>query len=212
MVVDIVVPLAVVLLTLLGGWFVTTRVTDRWDQIKRRREIDLTAAQDFQQLYGEFFAIWKAWNTVARHHLEIKNSAEAAWDCLNRAANVEGRVEALLAKISAERELTEHDIAALGGVRQGFQSIRLAIKKKEPLNWWASEVPEYAAFKGLAAYTSRLIGTSSGSRRAPAIAIAAANFRQITSNKHEKSWVKAARELGVFGIDQLKSETFQADS
>lgn len=76
-VVDVIIPLATVLLTLMGGWLVTTRVTDRWDQVKRRREMDLAAAQDFQRFYGEFFSIWKAWNTVARQNIAISDGGEA---------------------------------------------------------------------------------------------------------------------------------------
>jgi hypothetical protein len=64
--------------TLAGGWFVTTRVADHWDQIKKRRELDLAAAGDFQRLYGEFFSVWKAWDSISRRKLEIKDSAEAA--------------------------------------------------------------------------------------------------------------------------------------
>jgi hypothetical protein len=154
MVTGVIVPLVAVVLTLTGGWLVTTRVTDRWDRIKRRREMDLAAAQDFQHLYGEFFAIWKVWNSVTQRNPEISDAAEAAWNCLNRATDVEGRLEALLAKISAERRLSRDDINALGALRQGFQSIRHAIKKKEPLAWWESETEAYAALKGLAALCS----------------------------------------------------------
>ncbi|MEV6180561.1 hypothetical protein, partial [Streptomyces sp. NPDC052015] len=47
-------------------WLVTTRVTDYWDRVKKDREMYLAAAQDFQRLYGEFFAIWKTWSTLNR--------------------------------------------------------------------------------------------------------------------------------------------------
>jgi hypothetical protein len=194
---EILIPLATAAVTLAGGWFVTTRVADHWDQIKKRRELDLAAAADFQRLYGEFLSVWKAWDSISRHKLEIKDPAETAWDCLNRAADVEGRVEALLARISAEHELSEDDIDALGGVRQGFQSLRGAIKRNEPLEWQSSDSKDYLAFKGLAAYTSRLLGASSGSKRAPDSATAAANFRDITSNRHELMWVKTANRLGL---------------
>ena len=158
MIAGILIPLGTAVVTLAGGWFVTTRVADHWDQIKKRRELDLAAAGDFQRLYGEFFSVWKAWDSISRRKLEIKDSAEAAWECLNRAAEIEGRVEALLARISAEHELSTDDIDALGAMRQGFQSLRGAIKRNEPLEWRSSEAKPYLAFKGLAAYTSRLLG------------------------------------------------------
>ncbi len=194
---EILIPLATVVVTLAGGWFVTTRVADHWDQVKKRREMDLAAAADFQRFYGEFFSVWKAWDSISRHKLEIKDPVGTTWDCLNRAAEVEGHVEALLARISAEHELSEDDIDALGGVRQGFQSLRGAIKRNEPLEWRSSEAKEYLAFKGLAAYTSRLLGTSSSFKRAPDNAMAAANFRKITSNRHELKWVETADRLGL---------------
>lgn len=197
MIAEIPIPLATVVVTLAGGWFVTTRVADHWDQVKKRREMDLAAAADFQRFYGEFFSVWKAWDSISRHKLEIKDPVGTTWDCLNRAAEVEGHVEALLARISAEHELSEDDIDALGEVRQGFQSLRGAIKRNEPLEWRSSEAKEYLAFKGLAAYTSRLLGTSSSFKRAPDNAMAAANFRKITSNRHELKWVETADRLGL---------------
>ena len=197
MIAEILIPLATAVVTLAGGWFVTTRVADHWDQIKKRREMDLAAAADFQRLYGEILAVWKVWDSISRHKLEIKDPAGTAWDCLNRAAEIEGHVEALLARISAEHELCENDIDALGGIRQGFQSLRGAIKANEPLEWRSSEAKEYLAFKGLAAYTSRLLGTSPSFKRAPDNAVAAANFRKITSNRHERMWVETADRLGL---------------
>jgi hypothetical protein len=195
MIATVVVPLVAVVLTLAGGWLITTRVSDHWDQVKRRRETDLAAAEEFQRLYGEIFAVWKIWNAIPERKIEIKDSAEARWDCLKRTADIEGRVEALLAKISAERELSPKDKAALGAVRQGFQSLRNAIEKDEPLPWWGSEVEPYAAFKDLAVYTSGLLSASSISKRNPSRDDAAKTFRQITSNKHEKSWVQTAQDL-----------------
>ncbi len=47
--------------TLIGlgvGWLVGQRLTYQWNLRQKQREMDLAAAQDLQQLYGEFFAIW----------------------------------------------------------------------------------------------------------------------------------------------------------
>jgi hypothetical protein len=189
------VPLVVVILTLAGGWLVSTRVSDHWDQIKRRRESDQLAAEEFQRLYGKFFAAWKSWDAISRPDFEINEPKGAAWDCLWRATEIEGGVEALLAKISAERHLTADDVDVLGSVRQGFQSLRGAIKKNERLPWWGSEAEQYAAFKELTIYTTRLLGTPSDGKRTPTAAEAAASFREITSNKHEKVWPQAAKRL-----------------
>jgi len=65
------------------------------------------------------------------------------------------------------------------------------------LEWRSSEAKEYLAFKGLAAYISRLLGTSSNFKRAPDNVMAAANFRKITSNRNELMWVETADRLGL---------------
>jgi hypothetical protein len=205
MITSIVVPLAAVALTLTGGWFVTTRVSYHWDQIKRRREMDLASAEEFQRLYGEFFAVWKTWNAVALHQIKVDDSSVVAWDCLKRTADIGGRVESLLAKISAERKLSQDDIDVLGAVRQGFKSIRSVIKKGEPLPWWGSEVESYLAFKSLAVYTSGLLGTSSTSKHSPSSDVAVENFRQITSNKHEKSWQQTGQKIRSIGTSPTSS-------
>ena len=61
----IVASLVAVLATLLGGWFVTTQVTDRWDQKKKNREMIQAAAHDFERFDGEVIGIWKTWNALS---------------------------------------------------------------------------------------------------------------------------------------------------
>jgi hypothetical protein len=208
MISTVVVPLVAVVLTLAGGWLVSTRVSDHWDQIRRLRESDLAAVEEFQRLYGEFFAVWKTWDAFLNGELKLSDPAGAAWDCLRNSAEIEGRVEALLAKISAERELSDDDINVLGAVRQGFQSLRGAIKKEERLPWLGSEVEPYTAFKALAVYTARLLGTPSNSKNSPSNATATENFRGITSNRHENCWPQTAQQLGLLG-DTSKLGTYQ---
>ena len=112
---SVVVSLVTVATTLGGGWLVTTRITDHWDQIKKNREMNLTAANDFQRLYGEVVAIWKTWNALRGDYMAAFTPPEQAkWDCLLRATAAEGEIESLLAKLSAERILSSEDIAVLG--------------------------------------------------------------------------------------------------
>ncbi len=116
---SVIVSLVSVLTTLGAGWFVTTRITDHWDQVKKNRELNLTAARDFQRLYGEAIAIWKAWNAMkGSHTAPFAPPQNARWDCLLRATAMEGEVESLLAKVAAERVLSDGNIAMLGGLRQ----------------------------------------------------------------------------------------------
>jgi hypothetical protein len=65
---------------------------------------------------------------------------------------MEGGMEALLTKVSAEYILSDETVDALGALRQGFQSLRSAIQRQETLNWWGAEMPDYAAFKSLTTY------------------------------------------------------------
>lgn len=126
--------LATVAATLSGGWLVTTRVTDYWDRVRKNRELNLAAANDFQRLYGEAVAIWKTWNGLNGYYTAAFAPPEdAKWTCLLRATAVEGQLESLLAKVSAERFLSRDDIAVLGGLRQAFKSLRRAIRADRPI-------------------------------------------------------------------------------
>lgn len=191
------IPLMAVAITLGGGWLVTTRVTDRWDKVKKRREMDLAAASEFQRLYGEFFAAWKSWNSAQGYLATTRPSTEIVWECLKRAAATEGGIEALLAKVASERFLSQDDIDVLGGVRQGFQALREAIRAEQALAWHASNIEQYSALKGLCAYVSGLLANSPQQKQAPDSALAAANFQHITDNKHERMWIQTARRLNL---------------
>lgn len=189
------VPLLTVAVTLAGGWLVTVRVTDRWEQVKKSREMDLAAAQDFQRLYGEFVAIWKTWNSLTDGHTPVTTPEHVGWGCLERATAAEGQIEALMAKLAAERFLTENDIDMLGGVRQAFKVVRRSIKRGEAVGWRSSGAEPYMAIKSLSAATSVLLNTAPRTRGRPSAAVAARNFKEITDNRHEASWIDTARRF-----------------
>lgn len=188
-------PLITVAVTLGGGWLVTTRVTDRWEQVKKIREMDLAAAQDFQRLYGEFVAIWKTWNSLTDGHTPITTPEHVGWGCLERATAAEGQIEALMAKLAAERFLTEDDIDMLGGVRQAFKVVRRSIKRGEAIGWWSSGAEPYMAIKALSVAMSVMLSTAPRTKGRPSAAVAARNFNGITDNRHETSWINTARRL-----------------
>ncbi|MFB6628370.1 hypothetical protein ACFCWY_00585 [Streptomyces sp. NPDC056362] len=193
-------PLLTVVATLGGGWLVTTRVTDRWDQVKKQREMGLSAAQDFQRLYGEFVAIWKTWNALTSHHTPVTTPEHSGWSCLERATAAEGATEALMAKLAAERLLNDDEIDVLGGVRQAFKVVRRTIERGEPLGWGASGVAPYAALKSLSAALSVLLSSPSRGKGRPTAARAARAFAEITDNRHEMSWIATAR--GITSADR----------
>ncbi|MGW5640115.1 hypothetical protein [Streptomyces sp. NPDC003832] len=188
-------PLLTVAVTLGGGWLVTTRVADRWEQVRKNREMDLAAAQDFQRLYGEFVAVWKTWNALTSGHTPVTTPQHVGWACLERATAAEGQIEALMAKLAAERFLTEDDIDMLGGVRQAFKVVRRSIRQGRPIGWGSSAAEPYKAIKTLSAATSVLLNTAPRSRSRPSAAVAARNFMGITDNRHESSWIDTAQRL-----------------
>jgi hypothetical protein len=191
----IIVPIATALLTLAGGWLITTRVSDHWQGVQQRRESGLAAAAEFQRLYGEFFAVWKVWNATMRYRDQMPpEPPDLVWNLLSRAAAMEAGVEALLTQVSATHVLTEPEIAAFGALRQGFQQLRTAMQRRQMLDWWGSDVPDYLAFKDLATFASQFFGRPR-TAALPSGAAAANNFRAITSNRFERRWVAEAQRL-----------------
>jgi hypothetical protein len=198
---NIVSPLLAVVVTLGGGWFITTRVTDRWDKIKKRREMDLASAQDFQRLYGEFCATWKSWDTSLQHPTTVGPSTDRAWECLEHATAIEGEIEALLAKVAGERFLSEDDVDVLGAVREGFQTLRKAIREGESLADRKSRF-EYSVFKGVCVYTSHLLGSSPHEIDLPDRTVSVKSFLGITSPEQEERWIQTAKRLNLVSDDK----------
>jgi hypothetical protein len=60
--INAVTPIVAVLITLVAGWLIGQRVTDRWEHTRKRRELDMSALAELYRCYGEFNAVWKAWN------------------------------------------------------------------------------------------------------------------------------------------------------
>jgi phage terminase small subunit len=168
-----------VVLGSLLAWIVGKRVTEVWDERRRRRESDLTALAMFYQAYGEFFATWKLWNAHKRFGREpagglarLQSPDDVQWTLLERAAGVEGGFEALLVKLVSERNLDETDRTMLGCFREAYQMLREAIRKNTKLGWQASAADQgteqrsastvepatgaeqYRAFKELAEYVA----------------------------------------------------------
>ncbi|MBH0774719.1 hypothetical protein [Nocardia bovistercoris] len=191
------VSLLTVLSTLVGGWLVSTRIADHWDQIKSRRDGNLAAARDFQVLYGELIATWKTWNNLVGARASAAAALESArWDCLQRATAAEGAIEALVAKLAADRPLTDAQIDQLGALRQAFKIVRRAIGSDKPVPWSSSSSEPYLALKKLSAATSVLLTTPSGTGERPDSARAVRAFLRITDNRHERNWLTTAAALG----------------
>jgi hypothetical protein len=192
-------PIVAVLITLIAGWLIGQRVTDRWEQARKWRKLDLSALEELYRCYGEFYAVWKAWNSYSDANHPSDAPSDTPWELLLRAAAAEGSVEALLAKIVTERKLNPKEIDALGSLRQAYRGLRHAIRRGKPLAWSRSANPDYTAFKGLQTLVAELLTRSSEKR--PATAEAARNFARVTSNEYEQMFTDIAVKAGVFFPD-----------
>ena len=165
------------------GWLVGLSVAAKWAFYQKRRELDLAAAHELYELYGEFFAIWKLWNqyrTLGKQdrngdeqvlprvdedqplrnpeRLKLLKRVSYAYDprleLLERVSNAEGRMEALFIKIASEKSLKHEEWCEFGKFRQAFQRLRNRIQHNESLGWRSSEDPEYLTFKRLACFVA----------------------------------------------------------
>lgn len=170
----------------------TARITDRWDRIKKLREFDLQAVNEFHRLYGDFFSTWKSWDSLHSGSLRGQKNNDLVWQCQNRAAQIDGNIESLLVKVSAERSLTADEVSALAATRQAFQQLRKAIENDRPLNWWAADLAEYSAFKSLATITSCILSATPRGVESPKSVDAARTLRTLTDNDLEETWVEVA--------------------
>lgn len=174
--------LSVTLIVLLAGWLVGQRLTYQWNLRQKRRESDLATAADLQRLYGDFFAVWKQWNPAAGGGDEAYRR-----DLLRRASDGEGLLERVLVKLATERRLSAGDREALGQFRHAYKQLRYAIDKDKKLGWHFDAHPEYLAFKRLGAAVALIVHREPGRAEVtPDEAFTA--LRDITSNRHSKTW------------------------
>jgi hypothetical protein len=153
--------------SLLVGSSLGQRLTARWDDRKKRRELELAALSEFYRLYGDFFAVWKAWETYKPRpgRTFIRPEAGTAWQLLERACAVEGGFESLLVKVALEHDLCDAQIVKLARFRQGHQSLREAIREDRRLDWRAQPglgdaSDKYSAFKLLATSFAALLASA----------------------------------------------------
>lgn len=133
-----------VVLTACLAWFVGTRITYGWDEVKRQRESDLAALKLFYECYGKFFAAWKMWDVYLKASKPPTRSFPAAdptaWSLLRDAEVAEGGFESILVKLASEYATNERDRLLLASFRQGTQSLREAMRGGKALGWKAQPV------------------------------------------------------------------------
>jgi hypothetical protein len=172
--------------TLVAGALALTvgaALTVFWNIRQKQRELDLSTAESFHALYGEFFAIWKLWNYLLADPCDERRR----WELLTRACAAESGIEAILGKLAAQRCLSDEAQRDLARFRQGFQTLRQRIRDREKLDWGHSTHPQYVAFKDLASRVAALIH-SGGGRPTRAATKRARNWGEITSSEFEGTW------------------------
>lgn len=182
---------------LLAVW-VGKRVSHLWAVRQKQREIELTALNEVYRLYGEFISLRRLWNQYKKPgYPHLRPPADSSWQFLERAADLEARMEAVLIKVAAERTLCNckgADIDRLGLLRQAFQSLRQRIRDNEPVSWGYSDHEEYVELKSQASRLAAMLLSDAPSAR-PSAKIALKQIMDITDNRHEKRWQEvSARE------------------
>lgn len=192
------------LVTLALAWLVGSSLTARWDAVKKQTELDLSAMEQFYQLYGEFFAVWKLWDDATRRQEDGKRA-----ELLERIANAEGQLEALVVRIACQRSLTDNQQHTVGAFRQAYQTLRRSTRHGQSLSadcsWDASNAVPYAAFNGLGASVAVLLRPQNvrpvvwRSRSGPD-PLAAATLRVLTSSAYEPWEINDSQQVVVWEV------------
>jgi hypothetical protein len=195
-------PVVAALLAIGGATLVTSRVSHRYEQGRKQREFDRETTQELAALYGQIFAVWRAWDVRCRFPT-VDAADHADWTLLMQAVDAEGRLEALLIRIVADRPLRDpDDLRILAGLRLSFKVVRRAIREDKPLGWRRSIDREYSALKAYAASTAALLSADRVGP-APDAVTARAVFQKIASGQYEPTWAELAI---VGGVDSSSAE------
>jgi hypothetical protein len=197
-------------------WLIGQRVLAFWELRKKRKELDILTAVQFQQLYGEFTTVWRLWKVFHFNSLrenkdlngiEFPPPEAFRWELLKRASAAEGGVESVLVKLSTERALTKDEIKTLGLFRQAYQQLREAIRNNEPINWKADDA-EYILFKNLVSMTACII-YSSKQLKHPIPSKAQSQLSGIT-NIRSKHWKQEVDEIKASSSTKVSENSTDA--
>ncbi len=176
---------------LLLTYGVGQNLSAKWSLRQKRRELQLSAANTFDRLYGEFFKIWKLWKNYKKEKIETQNVSQ--WELLAMICEAEAGMEGILVKIASEFRLTDQDIITLGRFRQAYQTLREYIREDKPFTWDHPYHPQYMHFKTMGAYIAAMLsGFENQSLKGPTREEAMYNLQRITSTKFKTWWESQA--------------------
>lgn len=213
--------------TVVLGAAVGGRITSRWELAKKRREIDLAAADAFYGLHGEFYGLWRQWSAVLGGRFATVDRQSHRHTLFTRACDAQARVEALVAKLAIERILGDDERALLGCYRQAYRTLMRCLRDDRPVGvgmldengqvvdfdeWNAADVASYQAFKELTAAVGAIVGQAG---RTPDPRHSRESLRIITDNVFEQPrWVGEARHrlnLPPAEEPRLRERAYTAD-
>lgn len=162
------------------------RVAAKLDKIRDQNR--LLASQLFSA-YGEFVAIWKAWNYSKEWQYYERDSAIPVnlEELFQRALAAEGSMESLLVGLASRQVLTPEQLKDLAQLRQAFQQLRERMRNGESIPWASSRDNRYRYFKRLVTVVGTLL-SSPEQIAEPTPKQAYEAWLEITSNKHEGYW------------------------
>jgi hypothetical protein len=144
--------LVTALLTLALAPIVANVISHEWQEARKQRDLDLQSLGELYALYGEFCTTWKLAHGI---NAIGDDRPEGPAMLLERAASAEGRMEALVVRIAAERPLSGEQVERLGALRQVYQRARESLlpRAKERgagvHEWGSAGSPGYVALKAL---------------------------------------------------------------
>lgn len=175
-------------------WYGGQRILAQWELRKQNKALDFQIAQRFQELIGEWKAIWRAWKVLKTNagSRVMETPPTARWELLDRAAKAEGSVEAIILRLAVERDLYDHERERLGLFRQYYQQLRQGIRDDRTIDWQRHD-PEYWLSHELAIYVAEII-----SREPPQTPLSTTDaIRQLKDILivNEPSWNATIEEL-----------------
>jgi hypothetical protein len=192
-----VVKFALGLGTLSLGWFYGQQIVAYWDIRKKRQELDIAAARDFHNLYGEFREVSRIWRAIKYDDstgTKIEFEPQVRLELMRRAASAEGKIESLIVKLASERELTGQEIKTLGLFRQAYQRLREAIRNGDRFEWTRGS-PEYHLYNTLTSTVAFLIDQEKIRRQTSSVK-AAKQLAQIAAVTPQ-AWDQAVKDLAA---------------
>ena len=165
-------------ITLLGGAF-----TAFWTSRQKRREIEEMELKSFYDHYGQLLAACRLWNAAKSKKISLPGEV-TRYELLKQSSEAESALEGMLLKLASERVLTSDQLSRLGRFRQGYQTVREAIRDDKQVQWDSSQAGPYLDFKEGAALIASLLKKCIWTRP-PSQELARKAVCEITHNKYE---------------------------